>query len=174
MKQNLRITGAALLMPILPAMIGCHGSRMASPEARLSEVAAIEETLDALHHAAAVADEKVYFELYAPEAVFLGTDATERWTLREFKAFATPHFDGESAWVYDVIERHVETAPRGDYAWFDERLDNARLGETRGSGALRKINGDWKIVQYNLTMPVPNELADEVAEMVREWEATNR
>ena len=33
-------------------------------------------TLDALHAAAAKADGAAYFQLFAPDAVFLGTDAT--------------------------------------------------------------------------------------------------
>ena len=82
-----------------------------------------------------------------------------------------PYFQGDSAWVYEPLERHIDIAPGGRFAWFDERLMNARLGETRGSGALRLIDGDWRLVQYNLTIPIPNDLADEVAARIRAWEA---
>ena len=42
------------------------------------------------HRAAAEADGEVYFSLMADDAIYLGTDASERWTLAEFKAFADP------------------------------------------------------------------------------------
>lgn len=128
----------------------------------------VEQTLDALHAAAARADEAAYFKLYTPDAVFLGTDATERWTLEEFKAYAKPHFAAGRGWTYTVIERHVTLGPDGQTAWFDERLQNAKLGECRGSGVL--VHGDddcWRIAQYNLTIPIPNELAENVAGQIR-------
>ena len=53
---------------------------------------AIGETLDQLHAAAARADGARYFALYSKSAIYIGTDAAERWTLAEFKAFAEPYF----------------------------------------------------------------------------------
>jgi hypothetical protein len=32
---------------------------------------------------------------------------------------------------------------------------------------LRKIDGQWRIEQYHLTIPVPNELADEFVKRIR-------
>jgi hypothetical protein len=51
-------------------------------------------------------------------------------------------------------------------AWFDELLDNKKLGETRGTGVLVKQNGEWKVSQYHLTIPIPNALASSVAELI--------
>jgi hypothetical protein len=139
----------------------------ATPE--VGDRGAIDTTLDTLHAAAATADEAVYFDLYTPDAVFLGTDATERWTLEEFKAYAMPYFTTrESAWTYQPIERHVSVGAGGDVAWFDERLTNAKWGECRGSGVLVKDAGRWRIAQYNLTVPIPNDLLPTVAGMIRE------
>lgn len=128
---------------------------------------AIAGVLDSLHAAAATADEDLYFDLYAPEAVFLGTDAGERWTIEEFHDWARQYFQRDSAWVYRVLDRHITMAPGGRIAWFDERLHNDRLGECRGSGALRLIDGRWRITQYNLSIPIPNDLADEVVGLIR-------
>ncbi len=50
---------------------------------------------------------------------------------------------------------------------FDEVLDSESYGECRGSGVLRRIDGNWRIVQYNLTIPLPNEIAAEVVERIR-------
>jgi pimeloyl-ACP methyl ester carboxylesterase len=130
------------------------------------DFAAAAKVLDDLHDAAAKADETRYFNLYAPNAVFLGTDAKERWTLDEFKAFAHPYFAKGKAWTYTPVKDGrfiVIEGQNKDVAWFDEKLENAKLGLCRGSGVLIKINGVWKVKQYNLTMLVPNEIAEEVA-----------
>ena len=42
------------------------------------------------------------------------------------------------------------------------------LGRCRGTGVLRLIDGQWRIEQYHLTIPVPNELASEVVKRIRE------
>ena len=127
--------------------------------------AAAENMLDDWHHAAAVADEARYFGHAAPEFVFLGTDATERWDLASFREFAHPYFAKGKAWTFVPRDRHVVV--NGDVAWFDEKLDSASYGECRGSGVLRKIAGEWKIAHYNLTIPIPNALAKRVVEMIR-------
>lgn len=132
---------------------------------------AVESVLDGFHRAASEADGETYFGLFDSEGVFLGTDATERWTVDEFRAYARPHFDRGRGWTYTPLERHVSISDDGTTAWFDERLYNEGLGETRGSGVLVRRDGTWKVVQYNLTIPVPNELAAEVVERIRTLEA---
>ena len=136
---------------------------LAGQDAR-AEVSAV---LDALHAAASEADFDPYFSLYAGEAVFLGTDATERWTREEFMDYTKGRFDTGTGWTYHMLERHIAIAPGGRTAWFDERLENANLGETRGSGVLVMEDGGWKIAQYNLTIPIPNEMVREVAARIR-------
>lgn len=139
------------------------------PVARLAAAPAddVAALLDRFHTAAAKADGPAYFGLFAPEAVFIGTDATERWTLAEFKAFAEPYFSKGKGWTYTPRDRHVNLVPGADVAWFDEMLDNASYGACRGTGVLRKIDGAWKIAQYHLTIPVPNSLAKQVVALIR-------
>ena len=132
-----------------------------------SPVVEINHVIDDWHKAAADADESRYFGYAAPEFVFLGTDATERWDLSSFRAFAHPYFAKGKAWTFVPRERHVTLSPAGDVAWFDEKLDSASYGECRGSGVARKIGGSWKIAQYNLTIPIPNELAKEFVARIR-------
>jgi hypothetical protein len=124
-------------------------------------------TLDSFHDAAAIGDEDRYFAILPDDSVFLGTDATERWTGAEFRAFALPYFERESAWTYVPLRRFVTLAPCGDVAWFDEVLDNAGYGECRGSGVLVRRGERWVVRQYNLTVPVPNDLLRDVAEQIR-------
>ena len=127
----------------------------------------IDQTLDRFHAAASRADEQAYFDCFAPEGVFIGTDATERWDIPAFRAFAHPYFSKGKGWTYTSTQRHIEMAPSDDVAWFDEMLQNEKLGTCRGSGVLRLIRGDWKITQYNLSIPIPNSLATNVVEMIR-------
>lgn len=130
--------------------------------------AAITAVLDALHESASKADGTRYFGLFTPDAVFLGTDATERWTLEQFKAYANPLFAKGKGWIYTARDRHIFlNGAAGNTAWFDERLDNAKLGECRGTGVLVKSDHGWKIAQYNLTVPVPNELMAKVVELIK-------
>ncbi|MFK7739050.1 MAG: nuclear transport factor 2 family protein [Planctomycetota bacterium] len=129
--------------------------------------AAVDRALDSFHDAAATADQDRYFRLLPDDAVFLGTDGTERWTGAEFRAFALPYFQGKTAWTYVPLKRHVQIAPGGDVAWFDEVLDNQSYGECRGSGVLVMREKRWVLAQYNLTVPVPNDLTREVATRIR-------
>lgn len=128
---------------------------------------AIEQVLDAFHAAAARADEEAYFAFFAPRGVFLGTDATERWDKAAFQAFAHPYFAKGTAWTFVPKNRHVDLSADGKVAWFDELLDSASYGECRGSGVLEKIDGAWKVQQYHLTIPVPNDLAKEIVARIR-------
>ena len=127
----------------------------------------IDRMLDDWHQAASVADESRYFGHAAPEFVFLGTDAGERWDLASFRAFAHPYFAKGKAWTFEPHDRHVQIAPDGDVAWFDEKLDSASYGNCRGSGVVRRIDGRWRIAQYNLSIPIPNALAKEFVARIR-------
>lgn len=144
-----------------------------------AEASSVELTLNALHTAAGRADASTYWALFAPDAVFLGTDANERWTLEEFKAYATPFFEKGQGWTYTPKQRHIAISNSGTTAWFDERLWNDKYGECRGSGVLVRVKESvlrdegvgtsvrWKIAQYNLTVPIPNELLPEFAKRIR-------
>ena len=64
---------------------------------------AVTAVLDDWHAAAAAADEGRYFGHFAPGAVFLGTDATERWTVDEFRRYAHPYFAKGKAWSFRAV-----------------------------------------------------------------------
>ncbi len=130
-----------------------------------NEVEQVAAALNDLHAAASEADGERYFSLFSADSVFLGTDATERWSKSEFQSFAQPYFSQGKGWTYRVRERHITLA--GTIAWFDEVLDNDSYGECRGSGVLQKTDSGWKIEQYNLTIPIPNELAKGIVAKIR-------
>ena len=120
----------------------------------------IAKELDGLHDAASRADETAYFGHFDDTGVFLGTDAKERWTIPEFRAYAHPHFSRGHGWTYRPTRRAITVSADGATAWFDEDLMGERLGPTRGSGVLLHRGARWLVVQYNLTFTVPNEKVD--------------
>ena len=122
--------------------------------------------LDDWHQAASVADEARYFAHFAPNGIFMGTDAAEHWTVSEFREWAKPQFKRKSAWSFKPRDRHVDFSSDGKTAWFDEILDTPNLGLCRGSGVLVLLSGTWKIAQYNLSIPIPNALADSVVKQI--------
>lgn len=157
--QNWKLGIAAVLLLVLPPL--------AKAQTLAEDEQIVAATLNTLHQAASDADYEAYSSVFAADAIFLGTDATERWTRDQFMGYAKPYFDQGRGWTYVMVERHVSIAADGATAWFDERLDNASYGETRGSGVLIKESGEWKISQYNLTIPMPNELAREFVDRIR-------
>jgi ketosteroid isomerase-like protein len=148
---------------LLPLMLFLAACATAPP--RTDDV---NRVLNDWHNAAANADEQRYFGYAAPEFVFLGTDASERWDLASFRTFAHPYFAKGKAWTFVPRDRHLQASPSGDVVWFDEKLDSVSYGECRGTGVLRHTRDGWKIAQYNLTIPIPNDLAKTVVQMIRE------
>ena len=128
----------------------------------------LDALLDGLHQDAHEGNFDTYFARYTSKAVFLGTDKKERWTIREFKAYAKPAFADGHGWTYAVVERNWEGV--GDTRWFDEILFNEKLGHCRGTGVVQLINGEWKIAHYALTMLIPNAIAAEVGTKTKEVE----
>lgn len=124
----------------------------------------IAKVLDDLNTFAAAADFKNYFDLYAEESTFIGTDATEIWNKKEFMDYAKPHFDKGKIWNFTSLKRNISFSKDGNYAWFDEILDT-QMKICRGSGVLEKIGGKWKIKQYVLSMTVPNDVSNEVTKI---------
>ena len=135
----------------------------AAAQDRRPQIAAV---LDDWHHAASIADESRYFDHFAPQGVFMGTDATERWTVAEFRAWAQPHFRKKAAWSFHPRDRHIAISPDTRTAWFDEMLDTPNMGACRGSGVLLRIGDSWKIAQYNLSIPIPNALAGAIVKQI--------
>lgn len=135
----------------------------------LSGPDAIVAVLTDFHDAASKADGPRYFNHMTTDAVFIGTDASERWSKPEFHAYAKPYFDKGKGWTYTAVagRRFVTIAPDGNTAWFDEALMNEKYGECRGSGVLLREGGEWRIAQYNLTVPIPNDLMEDVAKQIK-------
>jgi hypothetical protein len=141
-------------------LIGCAGA----PPRADPDQGEIARELDDFHDAAARADEPRYFAHFAPDGVFLGTDATERWDVAAFRSYAHPHFARGKAWSFHGHRRRI--AGRDGVAWFEEDLETQNLGPARGSGVLVRSGARWLIAQYVLSIPIPNERFKEVRELL--------
>lgn len=141
--------------------------RQVAPDAPIEDE--VHAVLDGWHEAAAEADFERYFGYFhSDSSIFMGTDATERWTIAEFRPWSKPYFDQGDAWNFTPVERHVYFSANGRVSWFDEVLDTPNLGPARGTGVLVKREGEWKISHYNLSIPIPNAIADTVVQQVEQ------
>lgn len=130
---------------------------------------AVDTVLTTLHQAASDGAGELYFSLFAEDAIFMGTDTTERWTVEMFKAFAEPYFSRGLGWTYTKKQRSIYISSEGSTAWFDELLWNDNYGFCRGTGVLTLTDNGWKFVQYNLTIPIPNDLAGEITDRIKKY-----
>jgi len=150
-------------MSLLIAALAAVSIQAATPEAEIGAV------LDQLNVASTAADTEAYFGLFTPDARFIGTDATERWSMAQFRAYTAPVFARGRGWTYNPHDRHIGVADIDCrcVAWFDEELTHATYGEARGSGVLRLTPAGWRIEQYVLSFPVPNDKADAVIALIK-------
>jgi ketosteroid isomerase-like protein len=135
--------------------------------AQSSNKDSINNTIDRWHIAAAEANFETYFDLLTEDAIFIGTDAAEVWNKNEFMTFSKPYFDQGKAWDFKSIQRNIYLDPTGNMAWFDELLETW-MQLCRGSGVLKKENGQWKIAHYVLSITIPNEEIDPVIVLKKE------
>lgn len=134
----------------------------------------VQTVMNDWHNAAAEADFDRYFGYFSDtSSIFMGTDATERWTVTEFKAYSKPYFDRGRAWNFTPLNRHVSISENGETAWFDEELSTPNLGPSRGTGVLVLVDGEWKIAHYSLTVPIPNSIVDDVVNQIEKNSTQN-
>jgi len=126
-------------------------------------IAELDSLMDTWHHAAATADEDVFFGTMSQDGIYLGTDATERWLRDSMAVWADPYFQKDVAWAFTPKERNWYLSDDGQTAWFEEHLDSW-MGIVRGSGvlSLKPDSRSWELRHYNLAMAVPNEKMDAV------------
>mgnify|MGYP003393109472 CR=1 FL=1 len=129
-----------------------------------SERNKVNNFLDQWHQEVANADFEAYFGKMSSNSIFIGTDASENWTLQQFKDFAKPHFDKKKTWDFKALERNVYFSSKSDIVWFDELLDTW-MGVCRGSGVLSNKNGELKIEHYVLSVVIPNDDVNKVIEI---------
>ena len=111
-----------------------------------------------------------YFDKIAPNGIYIGTDKTELWNREQFKAWAKRFFERKSAWSFKAVKRNIYMSPDKNFIWFDELLDT-QMGPCQASGVIRKTAKGFEIEHYQLSIAIPNEVADKVTRLVKEVEA---
>ena len=149
-----------LFILVLPLIICCQN---ASPDQAVTSV------LNNLHLYAAEARGPEYFDLFAADAIFFGTDINERWEKDAFQEYGLARFETGKGWTYYMTERNIYFSDDDQTCWFDELVRNDKYGELRGTGVLKLVDQDWKIVQYNLVLPMPNDLLPKYAQEIMEF-----
>ncbi|OFX25775.1 MAG: hypothetical protein A2041_00680 [Bacteroidetes bacterium GWA2_31_9b] len=134
-----------------------NNTKSINKEATMNE---LNTFMDQWHHSAAIADEEIFFNSLDSNAVYLGTDPSERWLKHEFEIWAMPYFQRDTAWAFKPYNRVWEFSEDSKIAWFDELLET-HMGICRGSGVLVKSKDNWKIKQYNLALTLANEKMNE-------------
>jgi hypothetical protein len=133
-------------------------------QAQDKETKEINDLLNNWHKAAAEVRFDDYMNVLTNDAIYIGTDASENWSKKDYMAYSKPHFDKGKAWSFTALERHVYFDKTFKMAWFDELL-NTQMKICRGSGVLVKIGQTWKIKHYVLSMTVPNDNTKEVVKI---------
>lgn len=147
-----------LILSLSSLLISCI-----EPKEKISETTKkeINTLLDKWHKDAAETNFESYFDAIANDGIFIGTDATENWNKKDFMSFSKPYFDKGKAWSFTSLERNLFFSEDGKTAWFDELL-NTQMKICRGSGVLVRINNEWKIKHYVLSMTIPNDNSSDV------------
>lgn len=130
-----------------------------------SDLAQMNQVLNEWHTAAAHGDSTHYFAQMASDAVFLGTDAMERWTKPQMQRALSRAFDGKEAWTFIPHDRYYTPTGNPDVFHFDESL-KTWMGPCRGSGLLKKVDGKWKVYFYNLSNTVPNQVMNQYIKLL--------
>lgn len=130
-----------------------------------TETEKLNQFMDDWHQAAAVADEKLFFDCLDSNSVYLGTDPDERWLKHEFMEWGMVYFQRDTAWAFKPYNRKWDFSDDMNYAWFDELLET-HMGVCRGSGVLKKYPEGWKIKHYHLAITLPNDKMNEYRDLL--------
>ena len=166
-----RLIGALVLLTIVVLAFLNESQRSDQPTGSsasidpMAEVVAIEELLNRFHQAASEADLETYFGCLTADALFVGTDATEVWSVDEFRAYTEPYFSEGRGWTYTATRRQMSTLTPGSWQFY-EALENEKYGSLRGSGAVIETPEGWRISQYVLSFAVPNDATPGLLEAI--------
>ena len=149
-----------LFILVLPIIICCQNTNLDQ---------AVTSVLNKLHLNASEARGTEYFDLFAEDAIFFGTDINERWDKNAFQEYGMTRFETGKGWTYHMTKRNIYFSDDDETCWFDELVRNDKYGQLRGTGVMKLVDQDWKIVQYNLALPIPNDLFPKYAQEIIEF-----
>ncbi|MES3022273.1 MAG: nuclear transport factor 2 family protein [Pseudomonadota bacterium] len=156
------------LLACICLLFFCLGaSAHGEPDAPLRKQ--VNAFMDEWHDDAANA-RMAFFEKIAQDGVYIGTDKTELWQRDAFKVWAARFFQRKSAWAFKPMQRNVYASADKKFVWFDEQVDT-QMGICQASGVLRRVGDSFLIEHYQLSIAVPNGVADKVTATIKEYEA---
>lgn len=117
----------------------------------------VDSMINQWHRAASTGDGPSFFGRMTHDAIYLGTDASERWTRTSMEADLGKYFNGKRAWHFIPYDRTYFSLDNSQDVFFDEYL-KTWMGTCRGAGLITKENGMWKIKYYQLSVAVPNDV----------------
>jgi hypothetical protein len=126
----------------------------------------INALMDNWHKAAATADETIFFGSMTADAIYIGTDASERWLRDELKEWSKEYFSRDSAWSFTPMSRNITFSEDYATAWLDELLDTW-MGPCRSTAVLAKMDDGWKIKYYHLSIAVPNDAVNDYLKIIK-------
>jgi hypothetical protein len=138
-------------------LLASAGAFAQAAESDLALRKQVNAFIDEWHDDAANARE-AYFDKIAPNGIYIGTDKTELWNREQFKA-----------WSFKSTKRNVYLSADKKFIWFDELLDT-QMGVCQASGVIRRTDKGFEIEHYQLSIAVPNAVADKVTRIVKEHE----
>lgn len=144
-------------------------SASAAPAGQAETRAKVSAFIDEWHDDAANA-RLAYFDKMASDGIYIGTDKTELWNRDAFKTWAKRFFERKSAWAFKATKRNVYMSEDQKFIWFDELLDT-QMGVCQASGVIRKTDKGFEIQHYQLSIAVPNDVADKVTKTIKDFEA---
>lgn len=128
-----------------------------------------DEIIDAWHHAAATGDSVGFFSRMTEDALYLGTDETERWTRTTMGKDLGKFFNGKKAWHFIAYNRIYTALDDKNTILFDESL-KTWMGPCKSTGMMRKVKGKWLISYYNLNVAVSNAVVQNYLKLLKEEE----
>jgi len=162
--KNFFVLSKNMQKPMTYQIVSLSDSRT-NCEEQIIQNDSIKSKLDrkmlAWHKAAGKADYENYFNPMDSTFIYIGTDPSERWTKEEFSSFCKPYFSKGKGWDFKTITRTWASSMDGSTFWFDELLDT-HMGTCRGSGVWQMIDGEWKILHYNLALTIYNDKMEAV------------
>ncbi len=127
------------------------------------EHARIVHVLTSHLKAAATKDTALLRNSFTADGVFIGTDDTEQWSIKQLVQVLE---STENGWdMTTCIDRSIYkiSGAVDNTVVFFEVIRHKKYGIMRGSGVIIKTDGvaDWRIAQYVLSFSVPNNVVSE-------------
>ena len=151
-----------LLILIIPAL-SLNAQTEKENNAEEQEII-LNQFMDTWHLAAAKANEKVFFGMMSEDAIYIGTDKSERWQRDELREWAVDAFASESAWTFKATERNWQFLGDRQFAICDELLETW-MGPCRSTAVLSRRDEGWQIIHYQLSVTIDNDKIEDFKDL---------